>query len=396
QVLHDTWSVVLHTDAETFCVTVAPFQGVQTPPYNGNPRVDARDLFYDSRGWWKHAHALRANAPVGPGRLHRLSRGLSASGLPSGAGSLNEALGGDGRDEAPGSERGGPGGERGTLPAGLPGPSLDPETPQLLVSSTSTDDNPNASTSPPSTTAAAISRGSGVTTLTPMASSAPAPLHCPDPKGVVGIFSAEGSWDPAFVMAPGRLVALQNKEAARRRGVRRARQVAWHRIDGPEARDAMYQRGGGGGEGASVAPRPMMPRCFSFTTTTTDGGGRTCAPVRSSTSIPGLGRSKKSGEPGRDPLSPSKRTTAVAPYHGGGRSHTTRQGSASVSRSLSPPPMPPMPRTAGGGSSSATAGGGQASAVDAWLELQKEMGSLKADNRLCSRGSSRNGCGGGG
>ena len=125
QVLHDTWSVILHTDAEYSSVTVAPFQGVQTPPYNGDTRVDSRDLLYDPRGWWKHAHAVKMNSTVGPspGRLHRLSRGLSASGLPWGAGSLNEALGNT-RGEAPGLGEGGLGGERGNSLTNLPGKSV--------------------------------------------------------------------------------------------------------------------------------------------------------------------------------------------------------------------------------------------------------------------------------
>lgn len=55
-------------------------------------------------------------------------------------------------------------------------------------------------------------------------------------NNAVGIFSAEGSWDPVFVIAPPRLVGLQNQTAARRRGRRRARQVAWRRIDRPEVK----------------------------------------------------------------------------------------------------------------------------------------------------------------
>lgn len=55
-------------------------------------------------------------------------------------------------------------------------------------------------------------------------------------KSVLGVFTAGGSWDPVFVMAPARLVGLQNEAAARERGQKRARQVAWHRIDGPEVR----------------------------------------------------------------------------------------------------------------------------------------------------------------
>lgn len=59
--------------------------------------------------------------------------------------------------------------------------------------------------------------------------------RCPK-TNVVNAFSAEGSWDPMFVMAPPRLVGLQNQTAVRKRGRRRARQVAWHRIDDPEVR----------------------------------------------------------------------------------------------------------------------------------------------------------------
>lgn len=51
------------------------------------------------------------------------------------------------------------------------------------------------------------------------------------------MFSAEGSWDPMFVVAPERLVSLQNKAAVRARGLKRARQVAWHRIDDPKVCD---------------------------------------------------------------------------------------------------------------------------------------------------------------
>lgn len=87
--------------------------------------MDSRDLFYDPRGWWKHAHAVKMNSTVGPspGRLHRLSRGLSASGLPWGAGSLNEALG-NGRGEAPGLGEGGLGDERGNSPTNPPSKSV--------------------------------------------------------------------------------------------------------------------------------------------------------------------------------------------------------------------------------------------------------------------------------
>ena len=119
----------------------------------------------------------------------------------------------------------------------------------------------------------------------------------------------------------------------------------------------------------------MMPRCF-YSATAIDGP--TCTQVHSSTSIPGLDKSK----PGYDTRSPPRLTAAAAPYHGG--RNPARHGSDTVggraSRSVSPPPS----RAA---DSSATAG--QASAINAWLALQREMGSMKADNRLRSRGSIR-------
>lgn len=92
QVLHDTWSVIVTLRPETFAILVAPFEGMQLPPYRGDSCVDSRDLCYDPRGWWRHAPALITNPPTGPGRLHRLARGISATGLPWGAGSLNEPL----------------------------------------------------------------------------------------------------------------------------------------------------------------------------------------------------------------------------------------------------------------------------------------------------------------
>lgn len=41
-------------------------------------------------------------------------------------------------------------------------------------------------------------------------------------------------------MAPARLVGLQNQVAVREMGPRRAMQVAWHRIEGPEASNASW------------------------------------------------------------------------------------------------------------------------------------------------------------
>ena len=156
QVLQSVWSVIVTVYPDMFSVLVAPFEGLHGQPYLGNSYVDSRDLFYDPRGWWRHAPALCANArAAGSGRLHRLARGISATGLPRGAGSLNEPLVGN-------------------------KPAVE--------------------------------------------------------NGVVDVFSAEGSWDPVFVIAPPRLVDFQNQTAAREKGRLRARHVAWRRLDGPKVK----------------------------------------------------------------------------------------------------------------------------------------------------------------
>lgn len=92
QVLHDVWATIIVVNPHDSLIVVAPFDGIQAPPYRGQPRIDSRDLYYDPRGWWRHMPALANTTPVAPGRLHRLARGLSASGLSWGAGSLNKPL----------------------------------------------------------------------------------------------------------------------------------------------------------------------------------------------------------------------------------------------------------------------------------------------------------------
>lgn len=101
QVFDDTWSVIVTLRPETFAVLVARFEGMQLPPYRGDSCVDSRDLCYDPRGWWRHAPALITDLPKGRGRLHRLARGISSTGLPWGAGSLNEPLAEGKVDERP-------------------------------------------------------------------------------------------------------------------------------------------------------------------------------------------------------------------------------------------------------------------------------------------------------
>lgn len=116
QVLPGTWSVIIAICQEGSFVVMTPFEGMQTPPHHGEPCIDSRDLWYDPRGWWRHAAAVTTSPSARPGRLYRLPRGLSASGLPWGAGSLNEPL-----REAPGMEGGGFGPEGGVWVPSLSG-----------------------------------------------------------------------------------------------------------------------------------------------------------------------------------------------------------------------------------------------------------------------------------
>lgn len=119
---------------------------------------------------------------------------------------------------------------------------------------------------------------------------------------------------------------------------------------------------------ASVAPRPMMPRCSSLPAPAE--GGDTRPPfLQQPTSIrsnPGLSNNDRS----------RPRSAAVAPSHGGSSSAYT---GFIQPRSLSVPSI----NTPGSCSVDYTA----VSADNAWLDLQREMGSLKADNRMFLRGS---------
>ncbi|CAM9627040.1 unnamed protein product, partial [Ectocarpus sp. 12 AP-2014] len=373
QVLRDTWSVIVTVDPEAFLVTVAPFEGIQTSAYRGEARIDSRDLYYDPRGWWSHIPAIAGNATAGPSRLHRQSRGLSASGLPLGAGSLNEALE-EGDEDEPSQILNGraSGGDREVVV------DSSRNYTDLLLPLVAQQQAPPASPaaapisgnlSPAVSTEPSTARGLVACSNAAAAPSNPSPTpsvlrshRCPN-NNVVDVFSAEGSWDPVFVVAPPRLVALQNQTAALRMGGRRARQVAWYRIDGPEV---------------SVAPRPTMPRCTSLTMPfrVGDTPSRKFQQSASTSSIPRL--SSKHA-----PL----RLAAVAPSHGGDSSVYAR---CSQSRGLS------VPSISTRSFSTPAAEKVPTSAEGAWLELQREMGSLKADNRMLVRDSSRGGGGGGG
>ncbi|CAM9407603.1 unnamed protein product [Ectocarpus fasciculatus] len=159
-----------------------------------------------------------------------------------------------------------------------------------------------------------------------------------------------------FVVAPPGLVGLQNQTAARRMGGRRARQVAWYRIDGPEV---------------SVAPRPTMPRCSSLTTAFRVGD-TTFRQLQQSASTPSIPRLSSRHSP--------LRLAAMAPSHGGSNSVYPWFSQSINTSSCSTLAAEKLPT----------------SADEAWLELQREMGSLKADNRMLVRGSSRGGGGGSG
>eukprot|EP00752_Nemacystus_decipiens_P002990 g2774.t1 len=342
QVLHDTWSVIITVRPETFAVLLAPFEGIQLPPYRGDSCVDSRDLCYDPRGWWRHAPALITKPPTGPGRLHRLARGISATGLPWGAGSLNEHLAEGNVIERPCSEGGREKAE--TAAREKRAPALAPRK--------------------AASTASAAFKPSVAAPYNP--SIAPAPLRqgVRPKNNVIGVFSAEGSWDPVFVMAPPRLVGLQNQTDARKRGRRRARQTAWRRIDRPEA---------------SLAPRPMMPRCASLPAPAETSPDTHYRFLKRSNSILGL-----------PDMSP--RLATVAPSHGGSGSGYVWPA---LSRSLSAPSTnTPCSRSAAAAEEEEGDQNAAVSGDDAWLELQREMGSLRADNRMFLRGS-QGGRGGG-
>lgn len=121
---------------------------------------------------------------------------------------------------------------------------------------------------------------------------------------------------------------------------------------------------------ASVAPRPMMPRCSSLPAPAEGTHTRRQAFFQQLASKP----SNPMSPNGRSP----PRSAAVAPSHGGSNACTR----CIQPRSLSVPSM-----NTPGGNSTSTVDKTAGSVDNAWLELQREMGSLKADNRVFSRGS---------
>lgn len=114
---------------------------------------------------------------------------------------------------------------------------------------------------------------------------------------------------------------------------------------------------------AFVAPRPIMPRCFSNALLVE--GGCKFHPLHTSDSIPGL---EKVWLECNAPFSPKMATPAS--FHG--RSFRTRRDLCRSSSILS----------SGWATSEESAYG------DSWVALQREMGSLKADNRLAPRSGS--------
>lgn len=85
QVLRNSWSTIVSTCSCGTSAMVAPFAGIQDPPYRGVINLDVRDLCYDPRGWWKHAAAFDAKPSLPNDWLHRSSRRSSADGSPCGA-----------------------------------------------------------------------------------------------------------------------------------------------------------------------------------------------------------------------------------------------------------------------------------------------------------------------
>lgn len=218
QVLRGTWSVIVSVCAEGSLVSVSPFQGVENSPHMGDQQLDFRCLYYDPRGWWTHIYAKQHNnvrPPAGrdQARLHRLHRGISASGLHSGAGSLNVPLLTCGpADELHDS--------RYHTQVDADPQNLPPAC-ELGVEGYLGGPDDHARNWHGSTARHASYRA----------------VECgrSSPARSLQIFRAEGSWDPVFVVAPARLVGLQNQAAVRAIGPRRARLAAWQHIDGPEA-----------------------------------------------------------------------------------------------------------------------------------------------------------------
>lgn len=128
---------------------------------------------------------------------------------------------------------------------------------------------------------------------------------------------------------------------------------------------------------ACLAPRPMMPRCSSLPAPGEEQSARSRF-LKRSASILGLPEDRS-----------CPRLATVAPSHGG----IISSGSCVWSALSNSSPVPSMNTLAG---QSATAEQTTAlSGDEAWLELQREMGSFRADNRMLLRGS-RGGGGQGG
>lgn len=147
-------------------------------------------------------------------RLYRPHRGLSGSGVRSGAGCLNVPL----RICEPEDER-----SKSRCRVGV---DVNPQT----VSSTS---GLGAKGLPGDHASIPLNRHE----CAPPSSYCPAGSssgRCGAPRSL-NVFRAECCWDPVFVVAPARLVGLQNQAAARAMGSKRARLAAWKHIDGPEA-----------------------------------------------------------------------------------------------------------------------------------------------------------------
>lgn len=117
-----------------------------------------------------------------------------------------------------------------------------------------------------------------------------------------------------------------------------------------------------------------MPRCSSLPASA-ETSGTHLRFLEESVSIPGLPDDRS-----------CPRLAAVAPSHGGSSGHVWSPVSTTVS-------VPPI-ISPGHSHSAAEEQRTVLSSGDAWLELQREMGSLKADNRMVLHGN-RGGSGGG-
>lgn len=94
EVFDSVFTVVV--DATPHVVRLKPFAGINGDPYFGHATVDRKSLWWDPRGWWRHAHAAKEQTLLfraeQRARLHRVNDSTHRSGHPCGLGLVNAAV----------------------------------------------------------------------------------------------------------------------------------------------------------------------------------------------------------------------------------------------------------------------------------------------------------------